>query len=175
MGAGGNVSRAGLEPATPGLKGRCSTVELSARRERSVTELAGARGKAHPRGVMAATLVRLRQVLDDEIEAVLAASEAEGLHFVRRVAREWWSGAHLFGGPGEALLGARDGSFLVGICGLSRDPYANDDRIGRLRNLYVLRSHRGRGIGSALASEVMRLAKETFAVLRLRASSAESA
>ena len=120
-------------------------------------------------------LVRLGQILDGELEALLAASEAEGLRFVRRVAREWMSGAHRFDAPGEVLLGAREGDTLVGICGLSRDPYANDDRIGRLRNLYVLRSHRCRGIGSALATEVMRLARETFSVLRLRAASPESA
>jgi len=122
-----------------------------------------------------AVLVRLPEVLDDDIEPLLAASEAEGLQFVRRVAREWLSGAHRFDAPGEALLAAREGDALVGICGLSRDPYVNDDRIGRLRNLFVLRSHRGHGIGSALVDEVIRLARETFAVLRLRAASPESA
>ncbi|HKC26234.1 MAG TPA: GNAT family N-acetyltransferase [Thermoanaerobaculia bacterium] len=126
---------------------------------------------------MRATLApsRLIDLTDRDFLPLVAESEAEGFRFVRRVHDEWRNAASRFDAPGEALLGVFDGGALVGICGLSRDPYAKDPRIGRLRNLYVVRARRGQGLGAALAREVIRLASSSFEVLRLRAATPESA
>jgi ribosomal protein S18 acetylase RimI-like enzyme len=119
--------------------------------------------------------VRLTELVSSDIAPLLAASEAEGFRFVRRVVREWESGAHRFSGHGEALLGCLRGGRLVGICGLSRDPYLNEPTVGRLRNLYVLPEYRGRGIGSALTRRVIEITGSSFRVLRLRAATPQAA
>jgi len=124
---------------------------------------------------MTETLVRLTAVSDEQMGPLLTASEAEGFAFVRRVVDEWASGANRFTRPGEALLGSFLDGRLVGICGLTKDPYQDDDTVGRLRNLYVLPGCRGRGIGAALARRIIELAESSFRILRLRAATAEAA
>jgi ribosomal protein S18 acetylase RimI-like enzyme len=116
------------------------------------------------------TPVALTELPQDQIGPLLAASEAEGFQFVRRVVNEWESGANRFTRKGEALLGYFVGGRLVAICGLTRDPYQSESTVGRLRNLYVLPEHRGRSIGSALTRRVIELAESAFQVLRLRAA-----
>ena len=93
-----------------------------------------------------AIIIRLRD-LPDGFDALRHQSEASGYRFLRRAADEWESGANRFDRDGEALLAAEMGGRLVGVCGLSIDPYLDDPRIGRVRNVYVLAEYRGRGIG----------------------------
>ena len=119
--------------------------------------------------------VPLNALPDEQIGPLLAASEAEGFAFVRRVVREWASGANRFSGRGEALLGSFVDGRLVGICGLSRDPYLDEPTVGRLRNLYVLPAYRGRAIGTALVRRVVELAGSSFRILRLRAATPQAA
>jgi ribosomal protein S18 acetylase RimI-like enzyme len=119
--------------------------------------------------------VPLNDLVAEQIGPLLAESEAEGFAFVRRVVREWETGANRFSGEGEALLGCFLDGRLVGICGLSRDPYLSDSTVGRLRNLYVLPAYRNREIGRALARRVIELAGSSFRVLRLRAANPKAA
>ena len=114
--------------------------------------------------------VSLTELARDQIGPLLDASEAEGFAFVRRVVSEWESGANRFSGDGEALLGCFLDGRLVGICGLTRDPYQGDATVGRLRNLYVLPAYRGRRVGTVLARRVIEIAAPVFRVLRLRAA-----
>lgn len=114
--------------------------------------------------------VCLTELAREQIGPLLTESEAEGFAFVRRVVNEWDSGANRFLGEGEALLGCFLDGHLVGICGLTRDPYQNEATVGRLRNLYVLPAYRGRRVGTALAHRVIELAASAFRVLRLRAA-----
>ena len=119
--------------------------------------------------------VRLSALPDEQIGPLLSASEAEGFRFVRRVVDEWASGANRFTRPGEALLGSFLDGRLVGICGLTKDPYQDDDAVGRLRNLYVLPRYRGRRIGATLTRCVTELARSSFRILRLRAATPQAA
>jgi ribosomal protein S18 acetylase RimI-like enzyme len=121
------------------------------------------------------TLVSLADLAGEQIGPLLAASEAEGFRFVRRVVSEWDTGVNRFAARGEALLGCVLGGRLVAICGLMRDPYLGEAAVGRLRNLYVLPEYRGRGLGSALTRRVMELAEGSFRVLRLRAATPQAA
>jgi GNAT superfamily N-acetyltransferase len=57
----------------------------------------------------------------------------------------------------------------VGICGVTIDPYLEDARVGRLRNVYVLADCRRTGIGRRLVEEALALADGHFDRLRLRA------
>jgi ribosomal protein S18 acetylase RimI-like enzyme len=121
------------------------------------------------------TLVALTELSEVQIGPLLAASEAEGFEFVRRVVNEWETGANRFSREGEALLGCFLDGRLVAICGLTRDPYQSEATVGRLRNLYVLPEYRGREIGTALARRVIELAGSAYEVLRLRAATPRAA
>jgi GNAT superfamily N-acetyltransferase len=112
---------------------------------------------------------RLDQLHPDRFSLLLAESEASGYRFLRRVADEWESGANRFARDGEALLAAEIDDRLIGVCGLSIDPYLGDDRVGRVRNVYVLAGYRGRGIGRRLVGAAISAALGRFDRLRLRA------
>ena len=86
---------------------------------------------------------------------MLAESEASGYRFLRRVVDEWESGANRFSRPGEVLLIAELSGRWVGVCGLSIDPYLDDPRVGRVRNVYVLTECRRMGIGRSLVEEAI--------------------
>jgi GNAT superfamily N-acetyltransferase len=119
--------------------------------------------------VLAEVMIRrLDAFPPDGFSTLLAESEASGYRFLRRVADEWTSGAYRFSGPGEALLAAELGGGLVGVCGLGVDPYLRDDRVGRVRNVYVLAEYRGRGIGRRLVGAAIAAARGRFDRLRLR-------
>jgi GNAT superfamily N-acetyltransferase len=105
----------------------------------------------------------------DHFAEMLAESEAAGYRFLRRVLVEWESGVHRFSRPGEALLVAEVKGRWVGVCGLSIDPYLEDPRVGRVRNVYVLRECRGSGVGRLLVLEAISRARGHFDRLRLRA------
>ena len=106
------------------------------------------------------------------LQQLCAESSQEGFRFMDRLREEWASGANRFDGTGEALfLAVKDGQ-VVGVCGLNRDPYAHDVRIGRVRRLYVLRSHRHGGVGRSLLEAVIAHAREHFDVLRVRTEAA---
>jgi GNAT superfamily N-acetyltransferase len=106
---------------------------------------------------------------------LIAESERAGFRFVRRLADEWADGVNRFDKPGEALFAAWVGGQLVGVCGLNVDPYVGDDRVGRVRRLYVLAEYRGLGIGSRLVDAVVRAARGRFLSLRLRTESPAAA
>lgn len=109
------------------------------------------------------------------VETLRAEAEQEGFRFLTRLVTEWRTGANRFDRPGESLLGALEGDELVGICGLNRDPYLDDDRVGRLRHLYIGRTMRRRGIASALVVDVLISANGMFDCVRLRTETSEVA
>jgi GNAT superfamily N-acetyltransferase len=104
----------------------------------------------------------------DRFANMLAESEASGYQFLRRVVDEWESGVNRFSRRGEALLVAELHGRWVGVCGLSIDPYLEDHRIGRVRNVYVMADCRRAGIGRRLVEEAVERARGTFEKLRLR-------
>jgi GNAT superfamily N-acetyltransferase len=81
---------------------------------------------------------------------------------------EWTGRTNRFDRPGEALFGAWAGGRLVGVCGLNVDPYAGDDRVGRVRHLCVLTPFRRHGVGRQLVARVIAAAAGRFDTLRLR-------
>ncbi|WP_439594810.1 GNAT family N-acetyltransferase [Falsiroseomonas sp.] len=87
--------------------------------------------------------------------AELAADAlADGQRMLEVLREDWHQGALRFDGWGEALFAARIGSALVGLCGLTRDPYLKTETVGRVRRLYVLRAARRAGVGRALVAAV---------------------
>ena len=95
----------------------------------------------------AITIVRLEQLPADRLADLVTESEAAGFRFVRRLVEEWEDGRNRFDRPGEALFAAISGGRVVGVCGLTVDPFAAGPGVGRLRRMYVLAAVRRRGVG----------------------------
>jgi ribosomal protein S18 acetylase RimI-like enzyme len=121
-----------------------------------------------------ARIERLRELPADRVAPLITESEQGGLRFVRRLAEEWATGRNRFDRPGEALFGALVDRHLVGVCGLNIDPYAGEPRVGRVRHLYVLITHRRLGVGRQLLGAVVAAASGPFATLRLRTANPEA-
>jgi len=108
-------------------------------------------GGASPAAIRIARIDALPEQFED-----LAADALGGGQRMLEVLREdWQAGTLRFDGLGDALLAAHVGSALVGVCALTRDPYLPQDRVGRVRRLYVLRAARRCGIGRALVQAVV--------------------
>jgi GNAT superfamily N-acetyltransferase len=107
------------------------------------------------------------------LQRLRTESSREGFKFMERLCEEWASGANRFDAPGEVLFLAIADGQVVGVCGLNRDPYAQDARIGRVRRLYVLPTHRRSGVGQALLEAVIAYAHDHFDLLRLRTEAAD--
>jgi GNAT superfamily N-acetyltransferase len=118
---------------------------------------------------------RLRELSRDSLGDLITESERAGLQFVRRLVEEWVSGANRFDHPAEALFAARINGQLVGVCGLNVDPYAAQERIGRVRHLYVLSAFRRLGVGRRLVTQVIETARGRFDILRLRTANPAAA
>jgi len=110
-----------------------------------------------------------------DVAELLSDSERLESRIVRRLVDEWGNGANRFDRPGEALFGARAAGRLLGVCGLNVDPYAGDDRVGRIRHLYVLSESRRQGVGQRLVQRVIQAAQGRFDDLRLHTSNPEAA
>ena len=88
--------------------------------------------------------------------------------FLQRLHDEWENGVLRFDRDGEVLLGGFADEALVAVGGLSLDPYGPAPGLVRIRHVYVLRAHRGAGIGRRLVSRLLELARPHFATARLR-------
>ncbi|WP_236535255.1 GNAT family N-acetyltransferase [Pseudomonas tremae] len=73
----------------------------------------------------------------------------EGIRFLTRLIEEWHSGANRFNAPGECLMAACRNQQLIGIGGLSVDPFA-EKSMARLRRVYVRASSRRHQVGQTL-------------------------
>jgi len=124
---------------------------------------------------MAITIVLLSELPVDGLSELIEESERSGFRLVRRLVDEWRAGSNRFDRAGEILLAATLDARLLGVCGLNVDPYAADDRIGRVRHLYVLASWRRHGVGGQLVEEIIRRATGHFDVLRLRTQNPQAA
>jgi GNAT superfamily N-acetyltransferase len=106
---------------------------------------------------------------------MLAEAEAGDGPFLLRLRDDWLSGALRFEDPDELLLGAFRGGRLVGVGGISRDPYAPQPGLGRVRHVYVLRACRGQGIARMLMERLLSHALGRFDRLRLSTRRPEAA
>lgn len=91
-----------------------------------------------------------------------------------RLQQEWKEGTNRFDQAGEILLLAIQNQQVVGVCGLNHDSYTDDDRVGRVRRLYVSRESRLKGIGHLLVTEIQNHCQGVFDQLRLRTDTPEA-
>jgi GNAT superfamily N-acetyltransferase len=124
--------------------------------------------------VIDVAIERVYESSPERFTDLLAESEHAGFRFVRTLVDEWASGRNKFDKPGEALFAAAFEARMVGVCGLSVDPYLKSPRVGRVRRLYVLSAYRRRGVGRRLVQEVVLASRGVFDTLRLRSATAEA-
>jgi GNAT superfamily N-acetyltransferase len=103
---------------------------------------------------------------------LLRESLTDGHAMLQRLQDNWRNGTNLFSNPGEILIGAFDGSRLLGLCGRNIDPYEGNPRTGRVRHLYVARSGRFQGVGRLLVKTLAEGAEPFFDHLNARAPEA---
>lgn len=105
------------------------------------------------------------------LSRLLEASQAEGFAFMVRLADELERGCYLK--PGAALFAAWEAAHLLGVVGLTPDPYLREPQsyqpnVGRVRHLYVAPYARRAGVGRALLAALTNEPRRHYQVLRLR-------
>jgi GNAT superfamily N-acetyltransferase len=111
---------------------------------------------------------QIKNLLEIEIRHLIEESKNEGFKFLERLMDEYSKGTNTFNKTGEILYGVFhvDGK-LIAIGGLNKDPYANDQKIGRLRRFYVSKKYRRKGIGKILLKKIISFAKDHYNVIVL--------
>lgn len=111
----------------------------------------------------------------DGIEEIRKEAGQEGYRFLDTLVEEWASGANRFDKRGELLMGCFELGMLIGVGGLTIDPYAGSPDVGRIRRVYLRAAWRNRGAGGLLVAALMEKARESFGCVRLRAENADAA
>ena len=114
--------------------------------------------------------IKIIEMNDDLINSLKElASEAtkNGDNFVQRTIDEWESGENTFSKPGEKLWSIYVDNNIVALGGLNKDPYIDNDEIGRVRHVYVSENYRGQGLSKILLKLIIDEAKKHFKTLRL--------
>jgi GNAT superfamily N-acetyltransferase len=110
--------------------------------------------------------------LPRQIPALEKEAVAEGFRFITRLTSEWHSGSNRFDAPGECLMAAYLDRQLVGIGGLSVDPFTRAPT-GRLRRVYVTPALRRQQVGRRLVSALLAHAALHFETVRLQTDPAQ--
>lgn len=113
----------------------------------------------------------LREITSADLPALARLAEEasrEGWSFVERAVREYEDGTNTFSKPGERFWGIFVGKECIAIGGLNRDPYAEDETVGRVRHLFVSEKFRRQGLARRLMGLIVSQAKLNFTVLRLK-------
>ncbi|WP_448124067.1 GNAT family N-acetyltransferase [Pseudomonas veronii] len=118
--------------------------------------------------------LQIQQILHlpPQILALEKEAFAEGFRFLTRLITEWHSGTNRFDVPGECLMAAYQGDSLIGIGGLTVDPYSPTPT-GRLRRFYIAASSRGKHVGRNLVANFVERASQRFDVIRLSTDTPE--
>ncbi len=102
------------------------------------------------------------------LNGLVELSLSEGFNFLKKMEINWNEGKNTFNREGEVFFGVFDNDVLIGCGGLNIDPYIENNRIGRVRHLYVHPEYRRKGIAKELMMKIEKHAQEGFSLLRLR-------
>ncbi len=118
---------------------------------------------------------RITNLLEVDYLELVNESKSEGFRFLERLVSDYKSGANTFSKPGEVLYGIFNrAGILVAVGGLTIDPYADDNKIGRLRRFYVARNERRSGLGKLLVDTILKEARNEFKVVVLYTDAEEA-
>ena len=112
--------------------------------------------------------IEIQQIthLPAEVFTLEKEAVAEGFRFLTRLISEWESGTNRLNAPGECLMAAYSNQQVIGIGGLSVDPYTQPDT-ARLRRVYVAPAARNQHVGQALVKALVAQATLHFQTVRL--------
>jgi GNAT superfamily N-acetyltransferase len=127
-----------------------------------------------PTGPLATLRVERLRGLPPAFEDLAADARADGARMLDVLREDWADGALRFDAPGQALFAVSAGPALLGLCGLTEDPYLRNEAVGRVRRLFVLRAARRHGAARALLGAIAAEA-EAFGYPRLRVRAPVSA
>jgi GNAT superfamily N-acetyltransferase len=102
------------------------------------------------------------------LNALVEESVREGYQFLSRLHAEFQDGTQRFDNPGETLLGVYRAGDLLGIGGLTLDPFTSEAGVGRIRRVYIREDARRRGAARILVRSLMSAAAEHFHTVTLR-------
>ena len=112
---------------------------------------------------------QINNLLNYDLDSLVKQSKEDGFRFVERLVNDYKSGSNTFKHSGEGLFGVfNEEGVLVGIGGLNKDPFANEQYIGRLRRFYIRKEYRRNGVGSLLVKKIVDDAKRYYKILVLR-------
>lgn len=102
------------------------------------------------------------------IQQLIELSVKEGYNFLERLVRDWESGENRFHLPQEQLYQVMLDGKVIGIGGITKDPYSTVEKIGRIRRFYIHPEKRGNGIGRQLIQQIITEHQYYYEKLRLR-------
>ena len=113
----------------------------------------------------------IRHLLHSDIHDVrrlASLASVEGFAFLHRFLAELEGDSVALNSTGEFFLGFVAEGRIIGMGGVTPDPYLNDPLTGRLRHLYVHPDHRRSSVARRLVCELERRAATVYSTLRLR-------
>ncbi|MEG0327439.1 MAG: GNAT family N-acetyltransferase [Erysipelothrix sp.] len=105
----------------------------------------------------------------DNIKMLINASSEEHYNFLKRLEKGLKEGTNTFESAHELLLCAKssDGE-IVAIGGIQADPYVRNERIGRVRHLYVHPDYRRHKVGKLILERLLDFSRHHFDEVRLK-------
>ncbi|PEC22318.1 GNAT family N-acetyltransferase [Bacillus cereus] len=110
---------------------------------------------------------KFEDVLKYEINHLVQESKEEGFNFLTKLVNEYETEINTFNKTGECLYGIFQEEMLIGIGGLNKDPYTEDNKIGRLRRFYISKDYRRIGLGKLLLNRLLSHAEKYFQIVVL--------
>jgi GNAT superfamily N-acetyltransferase len=102
------------------------------------------------------------------LNALVAESVREGYRFLARLKADYDDRTQSFEHPSETLLGVYGSGELLGIGALTRDPFADEEGVGRIRRVYIRERARRRGAARLLVRSLLGAAAPHFHTVTLR-------
>ena len=98
---------------------------------------------------------KIEELDTEEIRSLVELSLAEGFLFLDRLAQDWATGKNRFDGEQESLYKIQVEGQVIGIGGINRSPYTDDEKVGRIRRFYIHPEYRRQGIGASLITRII--------------------
>ncbi|MFJ7729657.1 GNAT family N-acetyltransferase, partial [Neobacillus sp. NPDC097160] len=91
---------------------------------------------------------QIYNLLNFDLDSLVIQSKEDGFRFVERLVNDYKNSSNTFNHSEEGLFGVfNEEGVIVAISGLNKDPFSNEQSIGRLRRFYVSKEYRRNGIG----------------------------
>ncbi len=101
------------------------------------------------------------------LDELVHFSVREGFTFLSRLQKDWMDGSNQFMGYGEGYYSCRYGELLIGLGGISKDPYVGRGQQGRIRRFYVHPNYRRKGVGRLLMETILASHRNYFQRINL--------